>query len=49
MMASIYMSHILNLLMMMILGQNKGQNFKNYSFLEKEAFERIWEMARYLC
>ena len=49
MMASIYMSHILNLLMMMILGQNTGQNFKNDSFLEKEVFERIWEMARYLC
>ena len=35
--------------MMMIFGQNTGQNFKNDSLLEEQTFKRVRETACYLC
>ena len=34
--------------MMIVFGQNIGQNFENDSFLEEETFKWVKEMAYYL-
>ena len=58
MMKSMYMSQIVNNMLHKLLnvswwckffGQNTGQNFENDSFLEKQYFKPVWEMACYSC